>query len=297
MKRFWNPAWGNPLFLVIPFFLVILSTPIIARGIRYWLVGVAYSSRAFGAELVAESGPDLLDRCNDHADIIQKWVEKSEDNFYASVVRIAFPEFNVRDRFVEVFVALRAANDEDDATRAIAKAAEEFAKFSIDAIRLAGGPVAWPKQENLQPWLSQELENSIAESESWLERLDSEASPQIARKLCRANREAMLFAVLAYTNSQIPEEIKRLSACVSRSCEKMQNVEQEILNPTTREELKSYIKSETFRIRILDAMRHDNIDEAHALFGKAIDEAFKERGSILESDVTGTENKHTEIPP
>lgn len=283
MKKVWKPAWGSPVFFVFPFFMVVFSTIFVAGRVRNWIGEIGHNSHVFGAEFVAESGPDYLAARDQHAELLRIYISSSESGFSSSLVNIVFPQFSLRGRFSEALENLEMAHTQREASLAIGIAGEKCVEFSESAIEFAGGPILSRGRE-IPPSLWEHLQEALDESEISLKELLSDPNLLRAEKVCMANRRALLLAVLADNYKAIPVHVNRLYGYVKQSADRMT----ELLASTpggsaARNYLELYIRSETFRLGILDAMRNEDIYGAHALLRTAIKVAFKERESMLES--------------
>lgn len=292
-KKVWKPTWGNPIFFIFPILMVVFSIIFVAGGVRNWIGGIGYDSHILGAEFLTESDSDFLSIRDQHAELLRTYISSSESGFSSSLVRIVFPQFNLRDRFSETLENLEMAQTQREASLAISLAAEECVEFSESAMEFAGGPILSWGEKKTPTELWENLYKALQESEVSLNKFVNDPNLHNAENLCRKNRKAFLLTVLADNFRLIPEPVNRLYSYVQQSADNMIALMSTLGDPADRNYGMLYVQSETFRIGILDAMLNNDIEGAQALLHTAIKVAFKERERTLEF----LHDYREEVPP
>lgn len=276
VAKFFKPFKKQTFWMIIASVIVGLILFVVVNiGFAEVVRQNSYDIHMLSSELIIELGPDFTEESRIHANMIRIYTEHLERRYLAAILRLLYPTCSPKKTFSSAMLVLKEAKNEEDAKEAILQAGlagKELYKLSKSFPR---SPVQWFKSEVVSDQLLKELDSAFATSTEMIGKLEKEKTVDAAIKACRANRKAILLLFLARLGfDNEGRRIEHFLGEVKRSRDCTRDIAKAEKDKTRQEWLYEVATSEDRRVKILEAMLKNDIDEVCDLLREAIERAF-----------------------
>lgn len=231
-------------------------------------------------ELATESGDDYVQAKSDFLKILRDYtnhIEKRDLNWLLQLP--PFSKKNVVKKLESVAKDLEEADDQN-ACKAIEKASESIAKFLTDSKMFTDEPITVFEPEVMSKEIQDAIRRSLKETHEKVERFAANESRTVddARGVCMVNRKAIVYLYLArFGHQQIVDQegLKNFRTDINQTI-----YYNRLLQQTYKEDdlnhkrLGAYSNSELRRLRLLQAIIDNDIQQAQVLLQIALIKAI-----------------------
>jgi len=281
-KKFFRPLSKKYRFLTISASVIVGVALYI--GVDIVLAEVvrqnSYDIHMLASELLTEAGP-YKNASTLHAEMVRQYSQLLESRHLGSVLRVLYPTYSPQKVLASALTGLEKATDNEEAREAIWKAGVQSNQLYLLGNKFPRSPVAWFDTEYLPQWWLEDLDRALAESGKLVNTLEGDQTVENAKAACEANRRTVLLLFPAVRldpdKEEVIRKVREFLGIVKRAQEYTNTVANKEKDVSAKVRILAWVRSEDRRVKILEAMLSNNMDEVCELLREAVEEAFKEK--------------------
>lgn len=239
------------------------------------------------SELATESGDDYIQAKSIHAEMLREYVEHMEKRSLSGLLALLHPKLSPSKQLAHIVADLgeplrlsqgREADRQNEARKKIEAATMAIAQFFIRLEQFSGIRIITFRSEVISEELRNAIKISLVEAHEIVGECAENPTVDSAEAACMANRKAMVYLYLArfgYQDFVNQEELKKFRRDINRTI-----YYNRVLQQTYKEDdpnhkrLGAYSNSELRRLRLLQAIIDNDIQQAREVLKTAIEEAI-----------------------
>jgi len=262
---------GVPLIITLPAWWVEVGlTQLVQRNANDYLM--------VACEVATESGDDFITAGVDHADMLEHYIGRTNGKLQPRLLRLLYPKLSPQIELKPVVDSLRGdLGGQSNARKRIQAAAGAIEQFLRSLEDSSSARIVTFRPEPLSKEVVEAVNEALDKSDETVKEYEDAPTVDRAETACRANRRAIALVYLARCEHQHligEEKLKKFRHNVDRTIYYNDTL-RKTASREKRELLRLYSNSELRRLKIIQAILDNDMQEARDLLITAIEEAYK----------------------